>query len=187
MHLSETSETDKQALATALYRQHAQAILLYLRRHTSVREDAEDLLLEVFLRAIEKRIPLDLPEQQQRAWLLHVARRKMVDHYRQRARHPSLTLDEVITGMLLADEDHAPEHTALRNEDHRLLREHFASLPEPYQRVLWLRFASGLRSKAIGQSLHKSDGAVRILLSRALNSLRRSYMHDQGDSQHEAE
>ncbi|HLX57282.1 MAG TPA: sigma-70 family RNA polymerase sigma factor [Ktedonobacteraceae bacterium] len=178
------SEAGEQAPATEIYQRHAQAVLLYLRRYLAIREDAEDLLLEVFLRAIEKQIPLTLPEEEQRAWLLHVARQKLADYYRQRIRHPSVPLNEMSIEQLVADE-HSPEHIALRHEDHRLLHERFAALPEQYQTVLWLRFAYGLRSKAIGQQLQKSEGAARTLLCRALNHLRS--MYHQGGSPHHDE
>jgi RNA polymerase sigma factor (sigma-70 family) len=180
-------DAGEQAPATEIYQRHAQAILLYVRRYMASREDAEDLLLEVFLRAVEKQIPLTLPEAEQRAWLLHVARQKLADYYRQRIRHPSVPLNEMTLEQLVAADEHSPEQVALRHEDHRLLHERFATLPEQYQTVLWLRFAYGLRSKAIGQQLQKSEGAARTLLCRALNHLRSMYMQHQGGSPHHDE
>ena len=173
--------------ATTLYQRHAHAVLLFLRNHLPVKEDAEDLLLDVLLAAVEKKTPLELPEGQQRAWLLHVARQKLIDHHRHVTRHPAVVLDDGIIESLFASEDHAPEQATLRREDHALLRKRFASLPEQYQRVLWLRFAYGLRSKEIGEQLQKSEGAVRMLLSRALNCLREIYESHQGDAHHDAE
>jgi len=182
-----TPDAGEQAPATEIYQQHAQAVLLYLRRYLAIREDAEDLLLEVFLRAVEKQIPLTLPEAEQRAWLLHVARQKLADYYRQRIRHPSVPFNEMTIEQLIAADEHSPDQIALRHEDHRLLHERFATLPEQYQTVLWLRFAYGLRSKAIGQRLQKSEVAVRTMLSRALNHLRGIYRHSQGGSTDHAE
>ena len=54
-------EASEHSLATALYQRHAQAILMFLRNHLSVREDAEYLLLDVLLTAVEKKTLLDLP------------------------------------------------------------------------------------------------------------------------------
>ena len=87
---------------------------------------------------------------------------------------------------LFASDDHSPEQAALRHEAQAFLRERFASLPEQYQKVLWLRFAYGLRSKEIGEQLQKSEGAVRMQLSRALNCLRDIYERHQGGSHHDA-
>jgi hypothetical protein len=89
-----------QSLATALYQRHAQAVFLYLRRHLLSREDAEDLLLEVFLSAVEKQTQLEFSEQRQRAWLLRVARYKLIDYHRQNTRRPRVSLDEQFTDTL---------------------------------------------------------------------------------------
>lgn len=182
LQMPSIQQTADHSLAAALYQKHAQTVFLYLRRHLSSQEDAEDLLLEIFLCAVEKQTPLKLPEQQQRAWLLRVARYKLIDHHRQNARHPRTSLDNLTVETLLEDEEHGPEQLALRGEDHLLLRQRFATLPEHYQQVLWLRFAYGLHTKVIAQYLRKSDGAIRTLLVRALNSLRSVYEHHQGDS-----
>lgn len=189
MDLSQTQSVHQagdHSLADSLYQQHAQAIFLYLRKNLSSREDAEDLLLEVLLCAVEKQTPLKFSEQRQRAWLLRVARYKLIDHYRLHTRHPHVSLDDPVVETLLADEEHEPEQLALSNEDHLVLRQRFAALPEHYQQVLWLRFAYGLHTKAIAQQLQKSDGAVRVLLTRALNGLRNIYEHHRGDSHHGA-
>lgn len=180
-----TQQAVNQSPATVLYQQHARTVFLYLRRHILSREDAEDLLLEVFLCAVEKQTPLAFPEERQRAWLLRVARDKLIDYHRRNARRPHVSLDDMTIETLLADEEHGPEQHALRDEDYLFLRQRFAALPEHYQQVLWLRFAYGLHTKVIAQRLQKSDGAIRILLARALNNLRSIYEHRQGDVRHD--
>ena len=77
--------------------------------------------------------------------------------------------------MLLTDEDQSPEYLALRNEEDMLLRERLSQLPVHYQIVLQLRFVNGLRSAEIASRLQKSEGAIRMMLSRALNTLREIY------------
>jgi DNA-directed RNA polymerase specialized sigma24 family protein len=79
-----------------LYRRHASTIFAYLRLHAPPREDAEDLLEEVFLAALERDNPMKFfqgaksAEEEQRAWLRSVARNKLVDFYRRSNRHPAL-------------------------------------------------------------------------------------------------
>ncbi len=70
--------------AERLYQQYAPTIFAYLRMHTSSREDAEDMLVEVFLAALESRYFPLLPEPAQWAWLWHVARNKTIDSFRKR-------------------------------------------------------------------------------------------------------
>lgn len=174
-HQKQAAEDGPLAL---LYRKHAQAILSYLDRRVSIKEDAEDLLLEVFLAALENQVWATLADNQQLAWLRRVARNKLVDQYRQKARHPVTPLQELHEA-LDEDEQSMPESQALRQEAQGMLRRKVAALPKLYQETLRLRFGYGLHTKDIALHLKKTDTAVRIMLSRALNQLRHSYDHEQ--------
>lgn len=154
-----------------LYRRHAASILAYVRG-SALHEDAEDVLLEVFMAAMQSDVLLSLGEKEQLAWLRRVAHNKCVDFYR---RHrPAVPLEEAAE-LLFDDDAQAPEHIALRHEEYDRLRAHLAGLPRQQQEVLRLRFGDGLRCTEIARRLHKSDGAVRMLLSRSLNFLRSIY------------
>jgi RNA polymerase sigma factor (sigma-70 family) len=109
-------------------------------------------------------------EQRQLAWLQRVAYHKCVDYHRRAARRPAVPLEEV--SALLTDERQGPDQIAVRNEVDALLYEQLNQLPESYQHVLQLRFAQDLSSAEIARRLHKSDGAIRMILSRALTVLR---------------
>ncbi len=50
---------DKTALEI-LYRQHMPGLLSFIRRYVSTREDAEDVLLEVFIAPFERQMVNDL-------------------------------------------------------------------------------------------------------------------------------
>src|SRR5258707_14609139 len=65
-----------------LYEQHAPALFAYLRRKTPSREDAEDVLAQVFVALIEHGDIGRLSEKEQVAWLWQVTRNKAVDAYR---------------------------------------------------------------------------------------------------------
>ena len=157
-----------------LYQQHALSLMTYVRRHVPTREDAEDIVLEVFLAALKQQDLWRLSAEQQRAWLLRVAYYKSVDHHRRALIRSVVPLDEA-TEQFLAGEARSPESLALRNEEHALLRQRLCQLPEHYQMILQLRFVHGLRCTEIASHLQKSEGAIRMMLSRALNSLREIY------------
>jgi RNA polymerase sigma factor (sigma-70 family) len=161
-------------LLAGLYQQHALALMTYVRRHVPTREDAEDIVLEVFLAALTQQDLWQLSLEQQRAWLQRVAYYKWVDCYRHALVRSVVPLDEA-PEQLLVDEAQSPELLAMRNEEHALLRQRLGQLPEHYQMILQLRFANGLRCAEIASRLQKSEGAIRMVLARALNSLRESY------------
>ena len=169
---------DDPSLAT-LYQRFAPLLFAYLYRHTSSREDAEDLLLEVFLAALEHSSFAVLSAKEQEGWLWSVARNKMADHYRRAIRRPVARLDLVLDDLYERDE-YAPEHVTLRHEEYARLRATIKTLPELQQEVLRLRFANDLHCSEIATVLQKSEGAIRMLLSRTMKFLRAVYAREEG-------
>lgn len=167
---------DNPSLAV-LYQRFAPVIFAYLHRHLTLREDAEDLLLEVFLAALERSGFALLGTRDQENWLWSVARNKVADHYRRSARRSGLQLELVLDDLYESDE-YAPEHITIRREEYARLRTYIQHLPEIQQEVLRLRFANDLRCSEIASILQKSEGAVRMLLSRTLKMLRSVYERD---------
>jgi RNA polymerase sigma-70 factor (ECF subfamily) len=160
--------------ATELYQRHASAILAYLRMHLPSWDVAEDVLVEVFLAALESQTFPALREEEQRSWLWRVTRNKVADYFRVAERRQTFSLDDVAETMYF-DEELAPEQTLLRQEEYSHLRKSIQDLSPLQQRVLHLRFVSGLRCADIAAILGKSEAAVRMQLSRTLNLLRSIY------------
>ena len=174
MHLQQHLFITDNTPIAVLYQRHAPTILHSIRRSITSPEDAEDVLLEVFLAALENNALSKLGEGEQLAWLRRVAHNKCIDLYRRAHRRPAVPLDEVTENMY-GDDERTPEQMALRCEEHALLHSHLARLPELQQEVLRLRFAAGLRCAEIATTINKSEGAVRMILSRSLNLLRDIY------------
>jgi RNA polymerase sigma factor (sigma-70 family) len=172
MWYSRAGILNKSPVAT-LYQEHAPAILAYLRGRMSSREDAEDLLLEVFLAALEHDKLALLPPNEQLAWLRSVAHHKLVDLYRRSYRRHSVTLDEVEE--TLGEEEQTPEQMVLHWEEVQNIRDALQRLPPLQQEILRLRFVANLRAPQIAAVLGKREGTVRVLLSRAITLLRTVY------------
>jgi RNA polymerase sigma factor (sigma-70 family) len=165
-------------LFTKLYQQHAPVLLTHLMINLPSRMDAEDVLTDVFVTAMEHQALLStLSFEEQRLWLWRVARNKRIDYYRRAARRQAVTLDDVAE-TLYEEDEHMPEDTALRHEEYRKLQLHFKRLPQQQQEVLRLRFVNGLRSNEIARLIGKNDGAIRALISRSLNRLREIYSRE---------
>lgn len=160
--------------AAVLYQRHSPSLLAYLRMHARSWEEAEDLLVEVFLAALEKEGFGALREAEQRSWLWRVARNKVVDSFRLMQRRQMLPLDEVAE-TIYYDEELAPEQVTLRQEEYARLRSSIQDLSPLQQQVLQLRFVNELRCGEIATAVGKSEAAVRMLLSRTLNLLRSIY------------
>lgn len=161
-------------LDSTLYDRYAASIFAYARMHTTSWEDAEDLTLEVFLKALEHDNLSSLTEKQQFVWLRRVAHNKLVDSYRRSARPPVVPLEEVIE-TVYQDEALAPEQLALRREELERLYKAVGKLPLLQQQVLRLRFGDGLSFAEIAILLNKSEGTIRKLCWRTLARLRTIY------------
>jgi RNA polymerase sigma-70 factor (ECF subfamily) len=166
----------------ALYDRFALTIFTYLGQQVSHEQDAEDLLLEVFVAACKNEALSSLPVERQLAWLLRVARNKVVDRYRHLA---LLTLVPLELAGELEDGAPTPELYMEQKETYErlyLALEHLS----PFQReLIRLRFRNGLRFREIAGILGKSEGAARKLCTRALQQLRGIYIQTERGSSDE--
>lgn len=172
--MQQSSIALKTTLDAELYQRTAPALLAYLLRQVNSREDAEDLLLEVFLAALENKRFKDIALEKQLTWLKTVAHNKVVDHYRRtgrRAHVPLVQMEESI----FEREELEPEQVALKREEFAKLHQTMRNLSKTQQEVLQLRFGHNLNCQEIAAVMEKSEGAVRMLLSRTLKLLRNLY------------
>jgi len=160
------------AIDPALFDQHAPTILAYLCRHLSNAQDAEDLLVEVFLAALSKPDFPRLTAEYQQAWLRSVAHHKLIDHLRQRTRLNLVSLGEALEH---ASGELTPEQYSVRQESYAYLYQCVVRLSPEQQELIQLRYGEGLRLVDIAARLHKPDGTVRKQLLRTLRRLRTFY------------
>ena len=147
-------------------------ILTYLCQMVANRQDAEDLLLEVFMAAFNNEMLLRLPAGRQLAWLRHVARNKAIDRYRHTARLTMLPLDQASE---TEDEGLTPQQHAEQRQTYECLSQAFGQLSPMQQELIRLRYGRDLRLTQIAEMFEKPAGTVRKLLSRTLYQLRQLY------------
>lgn len=172
--LQQSNKQEKAEAFERLYQSHSPPLFAYLSNHTATREDARDLLVEVFLAALEDRHFSAMQEHQQRAWLWRVARNKVIDQFRRSGQRQVSPIDEVADDLFFAEE-YGPEYIAMQNEEHADLYSYIQRLTPLQQQVLQLRFVHNLPGREIATVLGKKESAVRMLLSRTLNLLRTMY------------
>jgi len=166
------AETAQGRFDTLLYDRFGATIFTYLLSQVQNEQDAQDLLLEVFLAALGNELLSSLPVQGQLAWLRRVARNKVVDRYR----HVTLlTLLPIEQAMGKIDDALTPEQHAEQQEKFTHLYQAIAHLPSLQQELLRLRYCDGLRFYEIATMLKKPEGTVRKLMVRTLRQLRLIY------------
>ena len=152
-----------------LYERHYQSVFRFLYAHLDNRQDAEDLMEEVFLSVWhsvssyqEKGVPFI-------AFLFRVARNGLIDHYR---RSKSSKLTTSIEDLPLRDHDPDPGEALITTLEHQEVRKVLEKLREDYRTVLVLRFLSELTPEETAEVMQRSAGAVRVLQHRALTAMR---------------
>jgi RNA polymerase sigma factor (sigma-70 family) len=162
----------------SLYDQFAPTIYTYLLSQVQNEQDAEDLLVEVFLAALGNESLPRLPVQGQLAWLRRVAHNKVIDRYRHVA---LLTLLPIEQATETIDDELTPEQHAEQQERFTHLYQAIAHLPILQRELLRLRYRDGLRFCEIATILEKPEGTVRKLLVRTLQQLRTIYDQLEGE------
>jgi RNA polymerase sigma-70 factor (ECF subfamily) len=165
-------ETAQGRFDASLYDRFAATIFIYILNQVQNEQDAQDLLLEVFLAALGNEVLSSLPVGGQLAWLRRVARNKVVDRYRHITLLTFLPLEQA---METIDGAFSPEQYAEQREKFTHLYQAIAHLPLKHQELLRLRYSDGLRFCEIATMLEKPEGTVRKLMVRTLRQLRLIY------------
>lgn len=153
---------------TELVREFQPALLSYLRFRDP--NEAEDLAQEVWVGVGRGLARFEGGEAAFRAWLFTIARRRVSDLRRRRARHPvEPTADERFALLEAADDPESAALAAIEGDD--ALARITASLPPDQAEVVILRLVGGLDAAQVGAVLGKRPGAVRALQHRALRRL----------------
>ena len=126
----------------------------------SHREDAEDVVMEVFAAAFRDFSKLDRADNQ-RHWLLAVARKKVADSHRKRYRRAEQPIEK----------DTEAEQ-AIPDASQFATREALAAIPVDQREVLILKYVNGLSTEEVGAIIRRSLAATNSLLQRGRESLR---------------
>ena len=154
-----------------LVRSNRSALLGYIHRHVANREDAEDLLQDVFISCYRHKDSFDPERCSETAWLFVIAKNRLKQYYRDQK--PVSSLEELAeNGESIADWS-AQEAIRLM-ECRDLVAKLLLTLDERSRTVLILRYFQQLDSQQIAQRMGLSPVHVRVIQSRAIASLRQA-------------
>lgn len=168
--LVERAKTDNDAFGE-LYSRYVERIYNYILYRTGNREDAEDLAARTFQRALkhignykDQGVPFS-------AWLYRIARNLVANHHRDNGRRQMVSLDEIVNWHE-GDGSERPERVVQLVESEETLLNAIRRLPQDRQEMLLLKFLDRMPNSEIGAVLGRSEGAVKSLYHRTLQSLR---------------
>jgi RNA polymerase sigma-70 factor (ECF subfamily) len=160
----------------ALYRKYLAQVYSYAYYELRNHHDAEDATERTFVAALtnlhrfeERARPEDGSGASTfRVWLFRIARNVVADRQRARFRRPEERLEAAAA---MTDGAVDPAAEAARREDASAAWRAVARLPGDRRRAIVLRFVDEMSTSEIAGVLGRSEGAVRVLIHRALRSV----------------
>ena len=160
-----------------LYRKYVAQVYSYAYYELRDQHEAEDATERTFMAALssmarfeERAQPADGEGASTfRVWLFQIARNAVAERRRRLRRQPEAPLEAA--GSMAGPLD--VEGEATRRADAAAALRAIARLPGDRRRALILRFVDEMSTSEIAGVLGRSDGAVRVLIHRALRSVAR--------------
>lgn len=138
----------------------------YAIRLLGDRDDAEDIVQDVFTTILRVSPTFDSRRGSARAWVFAIAHNRALDHLRKRARSRAATLEESIDGVVTC----SAEEDSVRAENGQALTL-LRVLPRTQRQVLWLRYVADFSTEQTATLLGRSSASVRQLQHRGLARL----------------
>jgi RNA polymerase sigma-70 factor (ECF subfamily) len=158
--LIEASQRDPRRFAE-LYEANFERVYAFIVARVRDRSEAEDVTSEVFHQALANLARFEWRGVPFAAWLYRIAANAIADRAERAGRERPLDADEPA-----ASADF--EETELRAKVFRLVK----GLPAEQSKVIEMRFADGASIREVATHLGRSEGAVKQLQYRGLQTLR---------------
>ncbi len=161
----------------AIYDVAVDQVYRYHRARCGHRQLAEDLTAETFLAAVGQ-VQRDRVDEVTVAWLIGIARHKLVDHWRRLDRQPRRVDDP--SGDLdldVATDEWAPQVLERQHVDAVMSR-----LGSHHREALVLRYFDGLAVPDVAATLGRTVHATETLLVRARRQFRLLYEQAEGST-----
>ena len=145
--------------------------------------EAEDIYQEIATGAVQKMDELDFSQNGPFGWLCEMAQRRIIDAERKfsaqkRAAHKEVGIhgspeqSQVGIANLLVASITSPSRAFSRQQKEFKLLHALERMPDEQRQVLHMRYGEGRPTREIAESIGKTDGATRVLLTRALKKLK---------------
>ncbi len=158
--LVEAAQRDPRLFAE-LYELHFHRVYAYVIRRVKSREQAEDVTSDVFHQALARIRTFEWRGAPFSAWLIRIAANAITDCWRRAGAKAEGVVSEAL-------EEKNPRDLERR----AVLFELVEALPPEQRRVVAMRFVEQKSIREIAKEIGKSEGAVKQLQFRALQTLR---------------
>lgn len=165
MNISRDPHEQAQQGFHTFYQENLGIIYRYVYSKVGIREEAEDLTAQIFMKAARS-IDAERGQQSMQKWLFQVAQTTIADYWRRYYRASVSSLEELLDSGWEGPMEEEPISVNMTPTEkvHAILR----LLPEHYREVLNCRFLLNLSIKETALKLELSEAYVKVLQFRAL-------------------
>ena len=164
-----TKKGDEKAYA-AIYDRYFDNIYQFIYFKVRGVETAEDIAADVFFK-VWQYIAQGAKVKNLRALLYKTARNSVIDHYRKKK---ELALDEKVSETIVYKAPSIHDRLADQERSAQLMQA-LNTLKDEYKEAVQLRYMQELSYKEIASIIGKSSGAVRVLVHRGLQELKKLF------------
>ena len=155
-----------------LYDRYGRVCLAICVRILRDRNEAEQLLIDVFAEVWERCDRYDASRGTPITYLITLSRSRAIDRVRSRKSAPSISLDAAPGIGAASDESAGPLDQTLLGERRGIVREALRKLEANQREAVELAFYDGLSHSEIAEKLHKPLGTVKTHIRQGLIRLR---------------
>jgi RNA polymerase sigma-70 factor, ECF subfamily len=174
--MKKVAKGDHQAFEV-IFNKYKGPIMNYVYQMVKNRDIAEDITHDVFLKIFAKADSYD-PGKKFTTWLWSIAKNTTIDHIRKKK---ELLVEDITPGDenatpaidRYADKAASEDAKLIQKAEREIVQGCMGKLPEMQREVIAMRMFSELPYQEIAKALNKSEGAIKSLIVRAKESLKK--------------
>lgn len=131
---------------------------------------AEDIVSEIFLKAIENFEQYSKEKGTFKSWIFQITKNYLIDYFRSNKNKASSSIDD------LANELRDPSDTkqaAQEEIEKEIIKEAIETLPDNKKELILLRYFSGYSYEEIAEITKDNENNIRVVIHRTLQDLKR--------------
>ena len=158
-----------------IYDQSIDRIYRFVYIKVNSREIAEDITSQTFTKVwkvFETAYGSDSPIDNPQAFCYRTARNLVIDYYKTKEKDKVIPLESI---QLVDNDSKSIEEMAIINSDMDMVMKGIRLLRDDYQDVIIWRYLDELSISEIAKLLDKSEDATRVMIHRAMSTLRQHF------------
>lgn len=153
------------------YEEHMPQVYGYVYMRTNKNKAlAEDIVSEIFLKAIENFEQYSGAKGTFKSWIFQITKNYLIDYFRSNKNKASNSIDD------LANELRDPSDTkqaAQEEIEKEIIKEAIETLPDNKKELILLRYFSGYSYEEIAEITKDNENNIRVVIHRTLQDLKR--------------